>query len=664
MFAHTLLLCSLVKPANLAQLVSYIAEPRWPENASEKESFRYPYVATEVFCCNNPKLISQLLDGLGSCLPSPDCGFATRRAAVHAMESKAAPKVRHIHRLMAVVDAGFPIQEYRVSYVTRVLAGVAGSSPLRLMACVASCPFPLAKRALQHAHIPATGELLQLLIGLPWPEGSAATAALALSEADVAVGSGDSASLPHGLLHALGANVGGSWLAVSHSESLAAAETAHGVLAYCIARMLVAPTDDFKQTHSFARQPMRGASADTTVDSAPSPFSADVPLLTRAHAGSRMDPALYARGASASQHCTPASQCIKAILHNTRDAHALLQAAAHSVCQPPPMAAGVTSRSHLAAALKPAATPAQLREALSAQLQAPSSAFDTLWVHGEWALLTVAAALRVAARASGGLLASVDGRAAGDTTTAPALVSATGAAIPLLCAHVHALCDAAEEYASGLPPISAGPAARGSRVGKALVCKEAHHLPRLGALPMAVVRVLTAWLACRWQPADAAGTSSAWIALLRLMRFFPWASLLHQEVAKAAEGVLVQGSAAAVGALVLEAKLPQWILKRSNEQRLLADCSKPFAAAPSLTVGYMPQTMAVAQCAEAARLAKQLPAEVQAAFESQAWSVFVGGALTTHILRQSVTLGGPVPSGKNLSGDMGDLRVDEVPPAA
>ena len=307
--------------------------------------------------------------------------------------------------------------------------------------------------------------------------------------------------------------------------------------------------------------------------------------------------------------------------------------------------------------------PADTRRKLAEHLGVQPSVFDTLWVRGDWALGTLASLLGVAARISGGRLATVDGRLQDDTQPTPALVAATAASVPLLCAHLHALCDAAEEHASSLPPASAGPSTRGSRVGKATVCKEAHHLPRLGALSMGVVRVLAAWLTCKWQPQEASAASSAWVALLRLVRFFPWASLLHQELARTAEAVLVQGTAAAQHALVVQAKLPAWILKRCNEQRLLTDCSAPFAPAAYLSVGYIPQIMIIAQCAEAARLAKGLPPAVQAALDSDAWRVLVGGALTTHILRQSVTLGGPVPSGKNLSGDTGDLRVDEVPPA-
>ncbi len=665
-------LCSLTLPKQLASLASFISERRWPEFDNETESYRYPYIATEIMCCSNPELTAELLGGSGSCLPSPDAGFATHRAAQHALTAGTVRETRHIHRLLGVLDVGAPIQEYRVSYVTRVLSSLAASAPLRLMAAVATCPFPLAKRALQNAHIQATGELLRLLLSLPWPEGSAPCAALALSEADVQGGSStpaggsapECAPLVQGLLHALGCDVGGAWIALSQHEASAAAETAHGVVAACTQRMLVAPTDDFKQAHSFSRQPIRGAGGEQLADSAPSPFCAQVTPLTRAHAASRLDPSLYSSQPSTTLHCTPAAQLVKALLYGEHEAAWLAQAAVHSICQPASTPPSPPAGRHLAPALKPAAVPADERILVAKRLGASVSCFDTLWGHGDFALLSLASVLQLAARVSGGGLAQVDGRSAQAQSTVPALVKHTGSAVPLMCSYLHALCDAAEEYASQLPPSSAGSSARCTRVGKALVSKEAHHLPRLGSIPMAVVHVLVAWLRCRWQGAPPDAASGAWIALLRTVRFFPWASLLHQEVCKAAEAVLVQSDTRSVHSLVVRAQLPQWILKRSNEQRLLTDCSQPFAAAPSVSVGFIPQLMNMAQALEAARLGDLLPAAASAAVGTDAWAVFVNGALTTHILRQSVTLGGPVPSGKNLSGDTGDLRVDEVPAAA
>jgi hypothetical protein len=76
----------------------------------------------------------------------------------------------------------------------------------------------------------------------------------------------------------------------------------------------------------------------------------------------------------------------------------------------------------------------------------------------------------------------------------------------------------------------------------------------------------------------------------------------------------------------------------------------------------MAQVFSMAQSLEAASLARLLPEQAAAALRNDSWQVFVSGAVTTHILRTSVTLGGPVPSGKNLSGGMSDARVDEVRP--
>ena len=681
-----------------------IVDQPWDMQESEQLSYRFPYIACELFKCGNPAVTRTLLQGSATLPPGPGHGYTSPEEAQEALETGKVPPMRHVHRLFCVLPPGAPAQEYRVSYAAQVLEALCKSHTLQTIAAVTTAPIPLVRRILLHADVQAVTRLLQLLTSLPWPAASLPVAGLGLTEADVrkagtlplvhfvttclgGAGPGSSAVAHLGAVQAHCAELGFTSMAciakatasrlpqaaVEQAVQEAArrsADTAAVLVDELLQQAVVVPHRHFGGDVGSAGPTPLGS---TTEKETALPFAGLVPVGVRAHAASVLDAGFYAPGVEvASGGCTPtvAGHLLRHLQWSDGPVQALARALVRCVlghssqgAEAPQATLSEVCAGRVSALKAPQLSPGTVTTALGlVGLDAASVAAP--WRHGTAILQALSGLVRLAARTVGGVL----GSGAPSQVAAlppPPLVDMLLDLLPLMTEFLTAAATEAEHAASTLPPAPAGQstvAAPVSLISGRRVVGEAHHLPRLGQCAAAVAEIVAGLLLCQWQgTGESMGVSCT--VLLQCVEAFPWASLLHRTVFSALEAVVMQGSDEGKEAVLVQGGLPSWLVRMAKAQCLPGDIGNMYAGSPSHTVGFVGHAMAAAAAVAAAQQAKTLPTAVSQHLEqTPGWTAFVGGMLCVHIMRQSVAIGGPVPSGKNLSGDaVPDLKVDEVP---